>query len=105
MPLGIVEAWLSSPSRTTQPEMSAAVSPALMSSIQSPGVPPLDSTSFTRTSGVGGPSPVLQTTFKVSVVSQSPSDTVTVTETVPPSVHSSSAFAPLDVRAPLVAAH
>ncbi len=47
VPAGMVAGvWVSSLSSTVQPEMSAALAPVLISSIQSPGVPPFDSTSL-----------------------------------------------------------
>src|SRR5262245_30644256 len=45
----LLATWVSSLSRMLQPEMSAGLVPVLMSSTQSPGVPPFDSTSLMRT--------------------------------------------------------
>src|SRR5688500_16002384 len=47
VPSGRTYPWVSSLSLNTHPDTSAASSPVLYSSIQSPGAPPLDSTSLT----------------------------------------------------------
>jgi hypothetical protein len=55
VPLGITDAvWVSSLSSTDQPEMSTGSAPVLMSSTQSPGVPPFDSTSLMWRVVIGG---------------------------------------------------
>ena len=62
--------------------------PTLISSTQSPGVPPFDSTSLMRTiAGAAGAGEQMTLTVPVSV--QSPSLTVSVTVDVPAVVHSS----------------
>lgn len=66
--------------------MSTAPSPGLKSSIQSPGDPPLDSTSFTLTTAGGGVVPVEQVTIAVAVSPQSPSVTFSVIVTGPATV-------------------
>src|SRR3954447_13404385 len=83
-------------SRNRQPLRSAVVPPTLISSTQSPGVPPLDSTSLMRTSA-GAAGAGEQMTLTVPVSAQSPSVTVSVTVDVPAAVQSSVGF---DVVAP-----
>src|SRR5215813_2046458 len=51
----LLATWVSSLSRMLQPEMSAGLVPVLMSSTQSPGVPPFDSTSLMRTVAADAP--------------------------------------------------
>src|SRR3982751_1610918 len=79
-------------SRNRQPLRSAVVPPTLISSTQSPGVPPLDSTSLMRTSA-GAAGAGEQTTLTVPVSAQSPSLTVSVRVDVPAAVQNSVGFA------------
>jgi hypothetical protein len=109
--------WVSSLSLKTQPEMSAGVLPALKSSTQSPGVPPLDSTSLIlmlgsagATSGLlsgapaSGARPVHMTPI-MAVSVQSVSVAVTVTVTAPGAVQLNETLAPVPVMVPPVALH
>src|SRR4029077_7296257 len=75
-------------SRNRQPLRSAVVPPTLISSPQSPGTPPFDSTSLMRTSaGAAGAGEQVTLTVPVSV--QSPSVTVSVTVEIPAAVQNS----------------
>src|SRR5262245_21811536 len=78
-------------SRNRQPEMSAVVPPTLISSTQSPGVPPFHSTSLMRTmADAAGAGEQMIDTVPVSV--QSPSLTVSVTVETPTVVQVSVGF-------------
>src|SRR5262245_37500478 len=87
------------------PEMSAGVAPLLRSSAQSPGTPPLDSTSLNFTSSGAGV-PGEQTTVAVRLSVQSPSLTVSVTVAVPGAAQVSVAAADVALASiPVVAIH
>src|SRR5262245_1725849 len=106
VPAGMIAmACVGSLSRKPQPVRSAVVPPMLISSTQSPGVPPLDSTSLMRTiAGVGGGGEQMTVTAPVSV--QSPSLTVSVMVDVPSVVQSSAGFGVVGpVSIPEVATH
>src|SRR3954471_15725634 len=79
-------------SRNRQPLRSAVVPPTLISSTQSPGTPPFDSTSLMRTSA-GAAGAGEQMTLTVPVSLQSPSLTVSVSVETPAVGHVSVGFA------------
>src|SRR4051812_42232966 len=119
VPAGMAWLCVSSLSLNTQPERSAAVLPALKSSTQSPGVPPLDSISLilmlgstgaasAGTAVSGAPASGAEPEHRTAVIAvsvQSVSVTVRVTVTGPGAAQVNETFAPALVTFPEVALH